>query len=86
MARFGNDYWADYDSVMTMDREGLIQSLLSISEDNKALKFSREFLEKYPDKKLCHFLWESIKETFYCDWENREKEMMADDDPCGLCP
>ena len=80
MARFGNDYWVDYDSVMTMDREGLIQSLLSISEDNKVLKFSKEFLERYHTSKLRHIMWDAVRETFYTHWEREEK-----DEPKSLC-
>ena len=85
MTAFGKDYCADYDVVIDMDRGGLIESLLSIVVNNKALKFTREFLEGYPTCKLRHIMWDAVEETFYPQWERELRKVMRDECPSCNC-
>jgi len=79
---FGKDYWTDYDTVLTIDRGELIESLLSIVSDNEALKFTREFLEEYPTSKLRHITWDAVEETFWPQWEKELRKAMDDECSC----
>jgi len=85
MAVFGKDYCNDYDVVYQMGRERLIESLLSIVSENRALEFTREFLEGYPTCKLHHIMWDAVEETFYPQWEKEQKRIMEDECPCCTC-
>ena len=84
MTAFGKDYCTDYDVVYQMDREGLILSLLSVAEDNAALEFSREFLERYDTSKLRHIMWDAVKETFYSHWEDEERKLFENERHRGI--
>ena len=81
MTAFGKNYCTDYDVVFFMDRGGLIESLLSIVSENRALEFTREFLEGYPTCKLRHIMWDAVEETFYPKWERELRKVMRDECP-----
>ena len=85
MAAFGKDYCNDYDVVYQMGRERLIESLLSIVSENKALKFDRQFLDGYCTCKLRHIMWDAVEETFWPQWEKELKRIMRNECACCGC-
>ena len=70
---FGRGYCKDQELVVGMEREALIQSLVSFHKINKGMVFTEDFLKDYPTWKVKHILFDAIKETFY---PNEDEEIM----------